>query len=245
MDREPPLREAIKQARKKLRWTQENLAQQVGCSRSLIAAIESGTTPTESVLQKLLAAFPEQDRTVLRNTFEAREVLGEAIPESERGSEQYEHDMIGRFISVRWFPEVDLTGQWNAMWLTTVNGKENRNRELVHVRRRWNSTWEFSNESVSEDNPEGGYLWVAKLELFDNKYILGFYCARDRGILPKGTLCLELQTNGREILGVWDGLNFDTMWAHGLVALCRSDGRSSDAGAALDRFIKSRPKMPY
>jgi hypothetical protein len=131
------------------------------------------------------------------------------------------------------------------MWLTTTNGKENRNREVVHARRRFNGSWEFSNEAVSEDNPEGGYLWIAKLELFDNTHILGYYCARDRSVLAKGTLCLALQPNGREIVGVWDGLNFDTMWATGAVALCRANEKAYDPEVALDRFIRTRPKMPY
>lgn len=43
--------------------------------------------------------------------------------------------------------------QWNAIWLTTVNGQENRNREVVHVRKRWNGTWEFWNQEISEDKP--------------------------------------------------------------------------------------------
>jgi transcriptional regulator with XRE-family HTH domain len=245
MDQDPSLRKLIRQARKRLGWTQENLAGQVGCSRSLIAAMEGGTMPTPAVLQRLIAVLPEAEREALRNTSEARLVLVAASEEVGIAGEQHDEDMIGRFINLRRSPEVDLSGEWNAMWLTTVSGRENRNRELVHVRRRWDGSWEFSNEAVSEDNPDGGDLWVARLELFDNRHILGYYCARERAVLAKGTLCLELQPNGREILGVWDGLSFDTMWAHGLVAMCRSAATSADPGAALDRFIITRPKMPY
>jgi hypothetical protein len=43
------------------------------------------------------------------------------------------------------------------MWLTTVNGVENRNREVINVRRRWNATWQLSNEAISAENPDGGY----------------------------------------------------------------------------------------
>ena len=245
MDQEPSLREAIKQARKRLGWTQDSLGEKVGCSRSLIAAIEGGKLPTPGVLQRMLAALPEAHSNALRNTSEARLVLSALNENDESAGEQRDEDMIGHFINLRRSPEVDLTGDWNAMWLTTVRGRENRNRELVHVRRRWNGSWEFSNDAVSDDNPEGGYLWVARLELFDNRHILGYYCARERAVLAKGTLCLELQPNGREILGVWDGLNFDTMWAHGLVAMCQTTAKYSDPDAALDRFISTRPKMPY
>ena len=61
----------------------------------------------------------------------------------------------------------------------------------------------------------------------------------------RGSLCLELQTNGREIVGVWDGMNFDMPWANGAVAMCRATARQSDPEVALDRFLHERPKMPY
>lgn len=244
MNGDNSLRAALKEARKKKKWTQENLADEVGCSRSQIASIETGVRPTGDVLQRIIDAFPEELRPALLNTNEARDIFkdgalgGGARPETAE-------DMVKTFISLRRSDQVDLTGQWNAMWLTTANGQENRNRETINVRRRWNGSWEFSNEAISADNPEGGYLWVARLELFDNKHILGYYCARDRAVLAKGTLCLELQPNGREILGVWDGLNFDQMWATGMVAMCRAAQGKSDPGPVLDRFISSRPKMPY
>jgi transcriptional regulator with XRE-family HTH domain len=244
MDHDPLFREVIKQVRKRLGWTQESLALKINCSRSLIATMENGAMPTEPVFRRLLAALSNEDGAALRKTPEARQVLG-TVSTNEAESEQVDDDMIERFMSFRRSRDVDLSGQWNAAWLTTVNGQENRNREIVHVRKRWNATWVFSNDSVSEDNPDGGYLWVARMELFDNKHLLGYYCAREPAVLAKGTLCLELQPNGREILGVWDGLNFDTMWAHGLVAFCRSEGRNADPGPALDRFIIGRPKMPY
>jgi transcriptional regulator with XRE-family HTH domain len=245
MDRNLSLSQAIKAVRKRLKWTQENLGKQAGCSRSLVASFESGTRPTEAVLQRLVDSLPEHERPALLNTVEAREVLGSQASGAGDLTGQSEEDMINIFMSLRRSADVDLSGAWNAMWLTTINGKENRNREIVHARRRFNGSWEFANEAVSEDNPEGGYLWIAKLELFDNTHILGYYCARDRSVLAKGTLCLALQPNGREIVGVWDGLNFDTMWATGAVALCRASEKAYDPEVALDRFIRTRPKMPY
>ena len=150
-----------------------------------------------------------------------------------------------KFIPPRRSKEADLSGKWNAIWLTTADRQVNRNREMIQVRRRWNGSWEFWNTEVSEDNPQGGFLWIARVELFDNRHILGYYCAVERNVLAKGTLCVELQTSGREIVGVWDGVNFDTPWANGAVAMCRATSRQSDPEVALDRFLKERPKMPY
>ncbi len=238
------LREAIKKGRSSLGIKQEALAAQVSCSRSLIASFEAGTLPKKEMLKKIALEFKEADRIVLLGTAEARKILDGDDDDLADSADDAAEDMITNFMKLRRSGDVDLSGTWNAMWLTTVNQVENRNREVINVRRRWNGTWQLSNEAISADNPDGGYLWIARMELFDNKHLLGYYCARERVVLAKGTLCLELQPNGREIVGVWDGLNFDTMWASGLVALTRSTG-NHDPGVALDRFIKARPTMPY
>lgn len=240
----PSLREAVRKGRKSLGVTQETLASLAGCSRSAVANIERGQIPSRDVLQRISAQFKDVDKLILLRTTEARRIL-EAEEQDQGDPVNYDGgDMISTFMKRRRSNDVDLSGTWHAMWLTTVNGEENRNREVIDVRKRWNGSWQFSNETISGDNPKGGYLWVARLELFDNRHLLGYYCARERNILAKGTLCLELQPNGREIVGVWDGLNFDTMWATGLVALTQASGEH-DPSEALDSFIRKRPKMPY
>jgi len=244
MNGERSLRDVIKEARKKRRWTQEDLAHQVTYSRSHIASIEGGKYPTAPMLMKLLTVFGEAEASIIKATPEARKIIADD-PGLQGDDTQLNEDMVQQFMFPRRTSEIDLSGPWHAMWLTTSGGVENRNREAINIRRRWNGTWEFSNEEISEDNPDGGFLWAARMDLFDRRHILGHYCARDISVLAKGTLCLEVQPNGREIFGVWNGLNFDTMWAHGLVAMCRAGSRSTDPGIALDRFAAARPKMPY
>lgn len=245
MARSLSLREAVIRGRKNLGITQDTLASLAGYSRSEIGNIERGQMPSKTALARIAAQFEEADRSVLLGTAEARRILdGEQQGQGGSAEHDGDDDMIGVFMKLRRSGDVDLSGTWNALWLTTVNGKENRNRETIEVRKRWNGSWQLHNQVVSEDNPDGGYLWVARMELFDNRHLLGYYCARERNILAKGTLCLELQSNGREIVGVWDGLNFDTMWASGLVALTQATGKH-DPGDALDKFIRIRPKMPY
>jgi DNA-binding XRE family transcriptional regulator len=238
------LMDALKQVRKKLDITQDVVASDAGCSRSTIANIERGQICSPNTLKRIAGQFNEADKATLLGTPEALRILGTEANGQYKPSMDDESDMIQTFMNLRRSGDVDLSGTWNAIWLTTVNGEENRNKEVVIVSRRWNGTWQFANQAISSDNPKGGYLWVARMELFDNTHLLGHYCARERNIRAKGTLCLELQSNGREIIGVWDGLNFDTMWATGFVALTdvNSDDDPSDT---LERFIRTRPKMPY
>lgn len=244
MNREQSLRQVLKEIRGKLGVTQESLADSAGCSRSAIGNIEIGTLPSRSTLERIIQAVPDNFRSAIENTSEARTILQGAAQPSETQQDDGD-DMVLKFMSLRRSNEVDLSGNWNAMWLTTADKKVNRNREVVQVRKRWNGSWEFRNAEVSADNPEGGFLWIARVELFDNRHILGYYCAVDRNVSAKGTLCLELRTNGREIVGVWDGMNFDMPWANGAVAMCQATARQSDPEVALDRFLQERPKMPY
>jgi transcriptional regulator with XRE-family HTH domain len=238
------INQVVKEGRKRLRLTQEGLATHLNCSRSLVAQIEGGIAPTHDVLRKIIDVLSEPEKSELQKHLAAYE-------SPKNGNDQTlprdvdENDMIHQFMKLRASADIDLTGNWEAIWLTTTNGQENRNRETIVAKRRWNGSWEFTNKEISEDNPDGGYLWVGRLELFDNRHLLGYYCAKERRILAKGTLCLELQTNGRNIVGVWHGLSFDTMWATGLVAMCRESDNPSSLSDSLDRFIRTRPKMPY
>lgn len=240
--------DALKSARKAAGYSsQDALASTVGCSRSLIAAYERGQAPTKGQLIRILEALPEDEAGKIRSLEECREILAEENTKPKSGwlADGETEDVIELLMSRRRSKEADITGVWNAMWRTTTRGEENRNREIVDIGKRWNGSWQFANRAVSEDNPDGGYLWIARMELFDNQHLLGHYCARTPATLAKGVMCLQLQTNGREILGVWDGLSFDTMWASGMVALSRQEEGARDPADLLDDFIKQRPQMPY
>jgi transcriptional regulator with XRE-family HTH domain len=236
------LASALKRVRKRVGWTQERLAEHAQFSRSTIAAVEGGHRPSVAVLRAILQCLPEDASSELAGHSQAASVLND---EGRSRAEDDVEDMVGRLTRTRRSPEIDISGVWSALWLTTTSGEENRNYERIIVRRRWNGSWEFENEVVSPDNPDGGYLWAARMELFDNRHLLGYYIARERNVTAKGSLCLELQTNGKEIVGVWDGLSFDTMWAWGFVAMCDETDATRDSELVLDRFVQSRPEMPY
>lgn len=239
------LGEALKKIReRKFKLTQEAFAKEFGVTRPLIAGIEGGARTSRATLEIIARKLDEDSKKLLLDTPEAQKILGRTETVSQELQEDETEDMISLLKKLRRTDDADLSGTWNAMWLTTIKGNENRNREIIHFQRRWNGSWQLTNETISQDNPDGGYLWIAKLELFDGNHLLGYYCARDRTVRAKGTLCMELQTNGREILGIWDGLNFDTMWASGLVVMTRSTS-TLDPADSLDNFIRTKPKMPY
>lgn len=241
------LAEVLKACRKKAGFTQDSLAAASGCTRSLIAGIESGSGTSKASLTRIIGALPEGIADEIRALDACREILADENSEPRTGllADGETEDVIERLMSRRRTKDADITGVWNAMWRTTTRGEENRNREIVDIGKRWNGSWQFVNRAVSDDNPDGGYMWIGRMELFDNKNLLGHYCARTPATLAKGVMCLELQTNGREILGVWDGLNFDTMWASGMVALSLQEDGARDPADLLDDFIKLRPQMPY
>jgi transcriptional regulator with XRE-family HTH domain len=237
---EESIAQAMRRIRKRLGLTQENVAEAAKYSRSRIASIESGMPPSSQVLRRIVDAFGESGAAELKGNPKVAAILDSAETQETGGpiKEDPDDDMLTALIFKRRSTHVDLSGRWNAVWQTTVEGEENRNREEIEVQRRLGGSWQFRNKSVSEDNPKGGYLWVARMDLFDNRQLLGYYLPCEPSVIAKGTLFLELQPNGREIIGVWSGLNFDRMWASGRVAMCRDVANARDPSVVLGQFIK-------
>lgn len=238
-----PFGSQLQRARKELKLNQDNVAKEAGVSRSVIANLESGFK--EETLNKIKSVFPEEVR---QRHFKPVTDNRSQSSEDEKQSTLYDgetEDMILTLASLRRSETINLTGQWEAVWLTVVDKRANRNHEIVNVKKRLNGSWQFSNEVISQDNPDGGYLWIGRMELFDNNHLLGYYVAKDPSIRAKGTLCLEIQASGKEILGTWEGLNFDTMWANGLVAMCLKGESRKSPEELLERFKNEKPRMPY
>ncbi|MEL6886627.1 MAG: helix-turn-helix transcriptional regulator [Pseudomonadota bacterium] len=182
---------ALKSARKRLDMTQETLGIESGCSRSSIAQYERGVVPTKGALNRILDVVPDDVAREIRALEECRKVLADENIEPRSGllADGENEDVIELLMSKRRSMEADISGVWNAMWRASTKGEENRNREVVDIRKRWNGSWQFANRAVSDDNPDGGYLWIGRMELFDNQHLLGHYCARNSSTLAKGVMC--------------------------------------------------------
>src|SRR5258708_33949525 len=100
MDREQSLRVVLKETRRKLGVTQESLADSSRCSRSLIAGIEKGSLPSASTLRRIIQAVPENDRSAIENTSEARTILQGAAENAET-QHDYSKNMVLKFRSLR------------------------------------------------------------------------------------------------------------------------------------------------
>jgi transcriptional regulator with XRE-family HTH domain len=146
------LGEALKGIReKKFKLTQDSFAKEFGLSRSLVVGIERGATTSSATLEKILKKLDEDSKKLLMDTPEAQKILGlnETEPKEPRVDET--EDMIGILKKLRRTDDADLSGTWNAMWLTTARGSENRNREIIHFQQRWNGSWQLTNEAISQE----------------------------------------------------------------------------------------------
>ena len=104
------------------------------------------------------------------------------------------------------------------------------------------AVWSHWGPPPSRENPKGGYLWRARCHLHDNQFILGTYVALDPLNRSKGTLYLVIHRSGSFMLGHWVGCNYDSDWAHGLVAIGRD---AEQLPALLREHVAAFPAMPY
>lgn len=215
---------------------QEQFAVAIGVSRPTLANVETGRRPGPRVLDGLKARFPQRaaelEEAYRRSRNES--TVGIANRSIETASDE---DMFFRRAGI----STQLEGTWHALWQTTVESLEVVNAEVLSL--KWHGDQLFiENEAPSPDNPKGGYLWRAQARLYDNQYIMGTYIAKDPIVRAKGTLFLLIHTSGTFMLGHWVGCNYDSDWAHGLVAIAREPHRLRDL---LVSHIRNYPPLPY
>jgi transcriptional regulator with XRE-family HTH domain len=115
----------------------------------------------------------------------------------------------------------ELAGTWHAIWQTRVEGEENINSEVVEARQGRRDTVVLENRERSPENPIGSFLWRAECRLYDGRYLMGAYVAREPNIRSKGTLYYVLHAWSTFMLGRWAGVSYDSEMATGLSVLAR------------------------
>jgi transcriptional regulator with XRE-family HTH domain len=221
---------------------QKELARRLNIARPYLANIERGAeVPGPAVVGALTEWYPNHAEE-LRRCYEAararRSRGGPTAASVSPGASEDEIDMFWRRASGI---NPRLEGTWHALWLTTVEDQENVNAEVLTF--TWRREWlRITNEAASPDNPKGGYLWRAECRLHDNRYLTGTYVSLDPLNTSKGTLYLVLHRSGSHLLGHWVGANYDSDWAHGLVAIARDPAQLP---ALLRQHVASFPAMPY
>ncbi|KKQ16241.1 hypothetical protein A3E66_02130 [Candidatus Daviesbacteria bacterium RIFCSPHIGHO2_12_FULL_37_16] len=134
-----------------------------------------------------------------------------------------------------------VQGEWHALWQTSVEHSENINFEVIDL--QWKGEYLYiANRSKSEQNPDGGYLWKAQCSVYDSQYVIGTYVAIEDSVMARGTIYLVIHRSGRHMLGHWMGCNFDSEWAHGLMAMAQERERLAEL---LERHVQEFPSMPY
>jgi transcriptional regulator with XRE-family HTH domain len=221
----------IRAHRKRLRLSLKDFAFRIGMSGAGLGNAERGVTNlSQSSLQSIVLHFRELEGPL-------RPWLDSDWSPKSNAATGGDDDPFELLCEVRREP----SGEWFALWQTSVHNEENLNTEEIDIGWRWR-VMRVRNRDISQENPEGGYKWEAQCRVFDNKYILGTYVARDGITRSKGTLYMVVHTSGRFIHGHWVGCNYDHDWAEGLVAFSRS---KEDLRARLNEHLEHRPRMPY
>ncbi|MCU1479801.1 MAG: helix-turn-helix transcriptional regulator [Subtercola sp.] len=203
----------LKRLRERLGISQIELGRRVNRSRSVISNAESGREFSRFLLdelRKLDAQFSEATASYSSDKWK---------PNSAQGED--DNDAIDEMFLLRSASVAAVSGDWFALWETTVNMSEVLNVESIEINALSRNRIQISNKAISEDNEEGGYLWTSECRFFDNQYLLGTYIALDKATRSKGSLQLALHRSGKYIEGQWIGCNYDFEFANGLVVMAR------------------------
>lgn len=225
----------LAQTRKELGLTQEQLATELGYSRSVVANCERGRGISELYLRRFAQKYPQVAERMdgIRQASGDKDALG-----SSSARENEFDDMLFRRSQVT----SQLDGTWYALWESTAENEEVINSEELIIKMKKNGTVQLWNVEKSPENPKGGYVWLGEGRLFDNQYILTTYIAREPNVRSKGCLYLVIHRSGQFINGQWIGCNYDSDWARGLVVIARERERLPEL---LANHRRQLPKLPY
>lgn len=227
--------EVLASKRRELGLTQEQLADRLGYSRSVVANAENNRGISGPLLDRYVSTFPNLKESIL------------PLLSASEGSEAIADRPLGEVESERMLlrhadTTTDLDGTWFALWESTADNEAVVNVEEIDMRMRRGARLYIQNVDRSPDNPKGGYLWIAECRVFDNQHILGTYIAREPNVRSKGSMYLLIHRSGKYIDGQWIGCNYDHEWARGLVVFARTRDVLPDL---LNKHRRSLPAMPY
>jgi len=222
----------LRDVRERIGWTQQDVAGELGYSRPVITNAERGHEISGLLIDAYRAHFPDHV-----------DLLDQVEPTATRKRvEPLAGSALDEMFRRRSSKTTDLNGEWFALWEATVDGREVLNMEKLDFKMMRDGSLLVQNVEVSNENPDGGYLWIAHARLFDNQYLIGTYIPREVNVRSKGCLYLVLHQSGRFIEGQWIGCSYDGDWSRGLVVMARSDDRLHDL---LQQHRKQIPTMPY
>ena len=204
----PTYSRLMKEARSESKKSVRELSELVGVAETTWRNAEVGRG-TPGVFTHIELAFPERANEI--------KAAWEEFRESQSKGSGADRSM---FIQKRSRRRLD--GVWYALWQTTTDGVEILNTEILKAAWGHRGVLVISNEAPSEENPIGGYLLSANLELHDNSYMMGTYVPLDETTQSRGTMFGVLHRSGKSVRGIWAGCNYDSDLTSGKFVLSRS-----------------------
>jgi transcriptional regulator with XRE-family HTH domain len=117
---------------------------------------------------------------------------------------------------------VNLTGDWYAAWQSTKDGADLVAVQPIRMRQQGELV-QIEALERGRDVEAGGYLWRGELRLWDNEILMGWYASIEPTVRSKGTLYLNVHTQGLAITGRWVGLSYDGQEITGLAGLAHDE----------------------
>ena len=135
--------------------------------------------------------------------------------------------------------EIDLTGfDWVAAWQTSVESKELINTEKLLIEQK-GSLVNMRNTAKSPENPKGGYKWVARLQFYHGRDLMGHYFAeKEEQNNNKGIMYFSYQSAKKEFIGRWVGTGHDGPLQSGFAVISKNREQSLQR---LNEILKAHP----
>jgi hypothetical protein len=136
---------------------------------------------------------------------------------------------------------IDVTGEWYAVWQTTVNTKEVINSEATKMFQK-GKTVKFYNTERAPENPKGGYLWEAEMHFYHGRTLMGWYFPKkEENNSSKGIMYFSYSSQRKIFLGKWIGTGYDGDLVSGLVVVAKNRDKAKRLLTNLSSHYPSYP----
>ena len=134
---------------------------------------------------------------------------------------------------------IDLSGDWFAAWQTSVGNNEILNSESLKIKQKGKIVY-VNNCERAPENPLGGYLWNAKLQFYQGRYLMGWYFPlKEENNTSKGIMYMTYFSQRKEFYGKWVGSGYDGELEVGFLVFTKT---RDSAKQKLTELINAHPQ---
>lgn len=122
---------------------------------------------------------------------------------------------------------IDISGKdWHVAWQTCVDKQVLLNTEHIEIKQK-GKVVRIHNVDKSKENPKGAYLWEARMQFYQGKYLLGWYFpVRRENLSSKGTMFCSYFSTQKTFYGKWVGTAYDGDFANGFFVISKNRDNS-------------------